>query len=586
MEMGTELNSNEGQMLETTAQETALSSADSVEASFPDEQSIKKSRKKRKWIKRLIILIVLVVVVVVAVYLLRGFGGGQEASGATYTEYTVERRDITEMLSGSGALEPADSYTVTTLIEGEVLAANFEEGDIVEKDTELYLVDGSDISTSIERAQLTLSQARTNYQRKLENQDKLSVKATTTGSVTSIDVEVGDNVVTGQRIASIVDSSTMTIILPFPADDAAGFYVGQSASVTLEGSFETLYGAVTKISGTDTVLTGNMIVRQVTIEVSNPGALSGTQTATAMINGAACSASSTFTYKNEAVVTAETSGKVSRLNVSEGDWISKNQTVVTLTSDTLADEIQSAYNSVRDAEISLENQYDRLDSYSITSPIKGTIIEKNYKEGDTIAAGKILCTVYDLTYLSFTMNVDELDISTVEVGQTVEITADAVAGKTFKGVVTKINIQGITSGGVTSYPVTVRIDETEGLLPGMNVNAEILIQNSENVVAVPIAAVSRGNRVLVKTGEGNVANIVDGIPEGFTYVEVVTGVSDGDFVEITEGLSEGDMIAYIMPTVDGSSGMMFFGGQAMGAGGGEMVVMESSGGGPAMGQGG
>ena len=79
----------------------------------------------------------------------------------------------------------------------------------------------------------------------------------------------------------------------------------------------------------------------------------------------------------------------------------------------------------------MENTQKQLENYTITSPISGTVIDKEYKAGDTVESGKTLCTIYDLSYLEMTLNIDELDISTVEAGQTVQITAEAVEGKTF-----------------------------------------------------------------------------------------------------------------------------------------------------------
>lgn len=143
----------------------------------------------------------------------------------------------------------------------------------------------------------------------------------------------------------------------------------------------------------------------------------------------------------------------------------KNQVIVVLSSDTLADEIQSASESLRNAELSLESQYDQLDDYTITSPISGTIIDKNYKAGETTESNQVLCSIYDLSYLTMTLSVDELDIADIAVGQTVSITADAVEDATYEGVVTKVSVAGTSSGGVTTYPVTIRIDETDGLLP-------------------------------------------------------------------------------------------------------------------------
>ena len=59
---------------------------------------------------------------------------------------------------------------------------------------------------------------------------------------------------------------------------------------------------------------------------------------------------------------------------------------------------------------------------------------------------------------------------------------------------------GTTTNGVTTYPIEVQIEDTEGLLPGMNVSTEIIVNQVEDVVAIPVGAVVRGDKVLVKTG--------------------------------------------------------------------------------------
>ena len=173
--------------------------------------------------------------------------------------------------------------------------------------------------------------------------------------------------------------------------------------------------------------------------------------------------------------------------------------------------------------LSLENARDNLEDYSVTAPISGTVVTKNAKAGDNIegGSGSTLCVIYDLSYLEMTMSIDELDISSVEVGQEVRITADAVEGKTYTGVVTEVSVAGTTSGGITTYPVTVRIDETDGLLPGMNVDAEIVISSADDVLAIPSAAVSRGDMVLVTANSPSAVNALDQeAPEGYVYVPV------------------------------------------------------------------
>ena len=312
------------------------------------------------------------------------------------------------------------------------------------------------------------------------------------------------------------------------------------------------------------ILSGNRIVRYVTVEVPNPGALSETTAATAMVGDYACVASANFSYKAQTSITAPAAGDVVDIYVHEGSEVGRNQVLMYIQSDDVQDQVDNAYNSLRDAEIALETQEN---NYNITSPIQGTVVEKSFKAGDNVSSGSTLCTVYDLSYLTMTVYVDELDISSVAVGQRVTITADAAEGQSYEGVVTTVSIKGTTNGGVTTYPVTIRIDETDGLLPGMNADYEIITAQADNVLRIPAAAVDRGNRVLVVDED---ADGSDGAPEGYRYQNVTTGITDGDWIEITDGLTEGDTIAYI-PSSNDSSGFM---GMMMGGmgGGGEMVV--------------
>ena len=316
--------------------------------------AVKPSRKKGPGKK----LVALVLVCAIAGGGLRFAFGRTKASAApsassAYTTAAVERRNITASITGSGTLEAANSYSVTTLLEGTILTAEFEEGDQVEEGTVLYTIDSSNASSSLEKAEISLNQSQRSYNNKLKNQEDLNVTATASGRVIALDVEVGDDVSAGQTVATIRNSDVMSLTVPFPADDAAGFSLGQTASVTLDSTFETLNGTVSKISAGDTVLSGNRIVREVTIDVSNPGGISTSQSASAEIAGVGSSSGGTFAYADEAAVTAKISGEVASLRVSEGDRVDKDQLLLVLSSDTLADEIQSASESLRSAQLSL-----------------------------------------------------------------------------------------------------------------------------------------------------------------------------------------------------------------------------------------
>lgn len=552
------------------------------------EKTEKKSGGLAKKLLRRRVIIPVLACVLAGALALRFLGGGQPAAaaGLTYTTAPVERRDITAQITGSGSLEAANSYSVTSLAEGSILTADFEEGDQVEEGTVLYTIDASDLSGTLEQAQISLDQAQRSYDSRLKDLEKLSVTAPKAGRVLSLEVETGDEVSAGQTVATLRNSDVMTLEVPFLSDEAAGFHVGQSASVTLESTFETLEGSVSKIDRIDTVLEGGMIVRYVTVEVTNPGGLTPAHTGSALIDGCASAGSAAFAYAAEENITAEVSGTVAGIRAQEGSWVGKGGVVLTLTSDSLDDSVQSAADSLRNAQLSLESRQDQLDNYTVTSPIRGTVIDKNYKAGETSEAGKVLCSIYDLSYLTMTLSVDELDISDIAVGQAVSVTADAVEGKTYTGVVTKVSVAGTSSGGTTTYPVTVRIDETEGLLPGMNVDAAITLESASGVLAIPAGALNRGNTVLVTSDSPSAAKGTPTEDGEYYSVQVEIGTSDSSYIEIISGLQEGDTVAYIPTTSSGGFDMMM-GGMPGGMGGGmPSGGMHSGGGGPGGGRGG
>ena len=481
----------------------------------------------------------------------------------SYVQTTPEKRDLSNSLSGTGTLNPANTYNVKSLVAGKVLTSTIEEGDIVEEGTVLYTVDASDATTKAEQASITLQQAQRSYDKTVDRQ---YVRAEVAGVVATLKVAKGDEVTSGQEVAVIRDSSKMVLQLEFPAADAATFSVGQSAEVTLDGTFETLTGTVTAVTGTDALSTGNLLTRTVTITVRNAGGLTTAQAATATINGVSCIAAKCFEYQAERTLTTLAAGTVTAINVQEGGAVNKDDIVLQISGEDLTEAIQSAAETLRSAELNMDNLQEAMNNYTVTSPISGTIIEKNAKAGDALTAGADLCTIYDLSYLVMVINVDELQVSDVSVGQSVQVTADAVPDKTYTGTVTRVSMKGSSNGGTTTYPVTVRIDETEGLRPGMNANAEIVTAEAKNALAVPNAAIVRGGYVLVTKDSSSAANADPDMtaPEGYVYVPVKIGVSDDDYTQIISGVTGNDTVAYDPSSVstddyydDGSSVMIF-----------------------------
>lgn len=525
---------------------------DTPEAQTPEAAAAGKGpvpflKKNWKWL-----VPVLCVAVAGGVFLLRPQQAKPASVDASYTEAAPERRDVTNTLSGTGTLNPANTYTVKSLVDGKVLTGTIEEGNIVEESNVLYTIDSSDASTNFEKAEIAMQQAQRSYDKVVDRQ---YVRAEVAGVVSSLKVTKGDEVTSGQEVAVIRDSSRMLLTLEFPAADAANFSVGQSAAVTLDGTFEQLDGTVTSVSGTDALSAGNLLTRTVTITVKNAGGLTTAQAATASINGVSSIGSATFAYQAERTLTAQAAGTVTSINVQEGSDVAKDDIILGLSGDDLTESIQSASESLRSAEISMQNLQDTMNNYTITAPISGTIIEKDAKVGDAVKTGDTLCIVYDLSYLEMSINVDELQISSISVGQQVQITADAVPDKTYVGTVTRVSMKGTSNGGTTTYPVSIRIDDTDGLRPGMNANAEIVVAEANNALVVPNAAVVRGSYVLVTKDSPSAANADTAMeaPEGFVYVPVKTGVSDDDYTQIVSGIQEGDTIGYDPSSVSSDS---------------------------------
>ena len=513
-----------------------------------------KLKGKKKW------LVLVLLLACGGGFALKYMGGQQAETASVYQESAAEVRDITRSLTSSGTLQPADSYTVSTLLSSEILSDTFEEGDLVEKDQLLYTLDSSDANSSQTQAQNSYSQAQSNYSQAVKAKYPT---ADMSGTIGEVYVQNGDSVTAGTQICKIVGDNNIYIDFLFSYADNSDFYVGQSATIFIDGFAGTLTGTVQQVSQS-TVASGNAAGsgRQMTtvrVKAVNPGLVTEDYTASAVIGNYSSYGQASIKVSASSIVTAEASGKISGLSLLAGDTVSNGQRLCTLTGDSVDNAIENARISLSNASTSLENTRDRLDDYQITAPISGTVVTKMAKAGDNVDGGS-LCVIYDLSYLEMTMNIDELDIGDVAVGQTVQVTADAVEDQTYTGVVTNVSVAGTTTGGITTYPVTVRIEDIDGLLPGMNVDAEIIIDQRLDVLAIPSSAVNRGNTVLVTADSPSAVNALEQeAPEGYVYVQVETGSSDDSYIEITSGLQEGDVVAYIQTSSGGGMDFMMGG---------------------------
>lgn len=495
-----------------------------------------KTRKPLSKKQIIIISAAVAVAAAVAVFAVVKKSSKKKSDGETATA-RVTRGSISRVLEGSGTLEAIDQYEVSALVSGDVTADFFEEGDMVSKDQVLYKIDASSIEKNIDKAQNALSQSKMSYSEAVEAYGDLTVSAPCKGVIKTLYIKNGDDIKTGDRVCDIVDSDTMTLEIKFLSSQAGGIYSGQAANIEMTGGGGSYMGTVKTVSSGSTVNSLGVPVTNVEISVTNPGAITTGDTATAVVGGTACAEPGTFKYYHEETVTAKASGKVRSLSLIEGDRVSAGRTILTIESSSVSNQVKKSALSVSDAELSLKGLQDDLDQYSISSPIAGKVIQKTVKAGDKVASQQgstSMAVIADLSALTMTMNIDELDISSVKVGQDVEVTADALENQVFHGVVNKVSVIGTSQNGVTTYPVEVLLSDVEDtdLIPGMNVSATIVLEKKDDVLLIPTTAVKRGNKVKM-LGSGEEVEIETGIDDG-TQVEVLSGLSEGDQVEIAD----------------------------------------------------
>lgn len=578
--------------------------------------------KKKPSKKALIIGAVALVLVVCIIVFAFGRGGNEKASAQSAF---VTKGAVTKVIEGSGTIEAVDQYEITALVKGEILNDYFEEGQEVEKGDLLYEIDTSDIENNIEKSKASIEKSRLSYEQSTETVANLTVRSTISGTVQEVYIKNGDNVSNNGKVADVINSDYMRLKINFNYSDAQNIYVGQSAQVYLESSSGAISGEVESVSSGSLINSSGAPVAPVEIVVKNPGAIKPGDTATAIIGNYACNDAGEFEYYETATIFAKASGEAYNLKIKAGDKVTAGAPVVYLSSSSAQVSARQSELSLKDSRLALENLIDDRDEYNITAPISGKIIQKNSKAGDKLDnsnSNTIMAIVADLSSLVFEISVDELDISNIEEGQTVTVTADALEGQIFTGHVENVSIVGTSLNGVTSYPVKVVMDDglDSGLIPGMNVNASIVIDSREDVLRIPISAVNRGNIVYVKSdsdtaknskkqaskagddankpnensgaleakssdkkksdspekdgnnlGQRLLENMQKNAPEGYTAVIVETGLSDDSYTEIISGLAEGDEV-YLPDTTSSSSdnnqmgGMM--GGGMPGGGGG------------------
>lgn len=143
--------------------------------------------------------------------------------------------------------------------------------------------------------------------------------------------------------------------------------------------------------------------------------------------------------------------------------------------------------------------------------------------------------------MTLSVNVDEMDILSIETGQKATVTFDAIENKEYEGEITSIDKNGTTSNGTTKYPVEITLAKEDSMMSGMNASVTITTSEVSDALLVPAAAVTEeGNTSYIYTEKDSKTGELSG------KTEVQTGDTDGTNIVITSGVSEGDTVYYSM----------------------------------------
>lgn len=419
------------------------------------------------------------------------------------------------------------------------------------------------------KARLALSEAtRISRQHDLEN---LTVKAPVSGTVVSMKYQQSDTAGSGQVFATINDLDHLTFVLPVTENGVPNVQAGQTANVVIGPGNESRNGLVTDVDRVAYVSNGTRYY-DVTISLDGgftpdvrPG-MSGYAILNTVGHGGQYGVEGKGTVQSSQNLDVHfaVSGKISQLNVREGSTVNAGDVMAVLSSDQVVVAARQADVDYESAQSNLDqllhppvtaSQSDiaaqrakveglrmtatarqrDVDSLTVRSPIDGVVTARGINIGDKVGANQAtaLFTVADYSQMQVTIAVDELDVGKVKPGQKARVTIDALPGKTYNAEVLRVAAGGTQQQGVATFPVTLSMENPGEVKSGMTANVDILIDQKDNVLLVPLeAVVKRGGRSFVRT-------MVDG---KMTQVPVTTGLANDTVIEIVSGLKEGDTV--------------------------------------------
>jgi len=511
-----------------------------------------KWKKNKKWI----IVVLAAMLCGAGTYSYFHFKAKPAATSTQQTVMKVTKGEISSTVSGTSQLDAKDRQNIVVPVDAVIKTMNVTQNQAVKKGDVLVELSVPSVETNLKEAQVSLNQMQSELAELQGEQSHMSISATMSGKLTlGSNLDVGSQVSKTTKIGTISDTSQYKVKLSFPLQEAVQLKKGDNVELTIDGYLMSKVGTVNTVSrDVNADANGNKMVT-VEVLVDNDGTLSaGLKVKGKITSGGSeidSSADAALDYVRTTPVFSEASGTIKTMKYKDGDTVKQGDMIATMFNDDLQNNIISKQAAIDSQKIKVEDAQQKLDQLTIKAPFDGVFsadfansksnVLRNYPAGASIEANTTLGAVASLSTMQLAIAVDELDLTSIKVGQKATVKVDAISGKTFEGEVTSVSNVGTTTNGVTTYDAVVSIPNTEAndLKYAMTATAEIYIQDKKDILVLPIQAVttSKGkSTVSVKKADGTVE-------EGH---EIKIGIRSKTQVEVVSGLTEGDQV--VMPT--------------------------------------
>ena len=494
-----------------------------------------KKRKRRRIIITVVsIVVVLAIIAVVGVSFLQRRVREEFASDAgEVLSHTVTTGSINTTVSGSGNLTDVDLDSITVPEGVEITEIKVKRNQAIAKGDILATVDMATVMSVMADLQQQIEELDEQLSDAEDDAASTSIYAGVTGRVKAIFGEAGDDVTDvmykdGALALISTDGYMVVTVTTDVLKSGDSVKVVQSNDKSFTGSVESVTDGVATILVTDN---GTKYGDTVSVRDSDGNEL-GT---------------GTLEIHSPLRVTGF-AGTISAVKVSSGDKVSKNTRLFTLKGTDYSANYSTLLRERTELEETLVELVTIQKDGAVLSAIDGSVYSVDYTE-DTATS---VATLSADEKMSVTISVDESDILSLELGQSVSVTVSSVSEDAFTGTLTEIDRTSSTSG---TYSAVVELEKAEGMLSGMTASVSVRIQGVDDAILIPVEA-------LHKTSDGAYVytSYNEELQEYGGKVDVVTGIENSTYVEIKSGLNVGDTVYY----TEQESGFGGFGGMGFG----------------------